>query len=283
MILDEYLEVGINYKNIEHFKLLGYDVKCSQRIKVPIKHLSEQCNLLVNVKCDICGSEKKIKYQSYIKNTKFRETVYACSTKCAWQIKNRSTCLKKYGVDAPMKSKGIQNKSKKTCIEKYGVENISQSNYFKNKYKETMLDRYGVENGFQYDGFKKKSINTMLKKYGVKFNNQRIKIRESMKGENNNFYIHGNHVVGEWRTPEAKATRVDVFIRDNRTCDICKVYNKNLEVHHLYSRNTHKELMYEVDNCITLCKECHKDFHLEFGYGNNTPMQYKKFKDAKLK
>lgn len=281
MILDTHVEVGINYKNIEHFKMLGYNVKCSERIVVPIGHLSEQSNILIKVRCDICGNEKNIKYQNYVKGTKFGTTYYACSSKCAWD-KNRETNLQLYGVEAPMQNKEVRDKSETTCIEKYGVENISQSEYFKEKYTNIMLERYGVENGFQYEAFKKKSMETMQSKYGVYFNFQRKEMKETMMGEKNRFYIHGEYNPTEWHNPEANTLRTNVFIRDNRTCDICGIYNIDIQVHHLYSRNTHKHLILVMENCKTVCKCCHKEFHDKYGYGNNTPEQYNEFKSIKM-
>ena len=65
IILSEYIEVGISYLNIEHYKKLGYEVKCGQKIIVPVEHLSEQSNKVVKVKCDVCGNEKNLKYQIY--------------------------------------------------------------------------------------------------------------------------------------------------------------------------------------------------------------------------
>ena len=32
--------------------------------------------------------------------------------------------------------------------------------------------------------------------------------------------------------------------------------------------------MYNVDNGIPLCNECHQDFHMIYGYGNNTEEQF---------
>ena len=45
--------------------------------------------------------------------------------------KNKQTCLERYGVDNPMKSKKIREKSKQTCLKRYGVENITQSEHYK--------------------------------------------------------------------------------------------------------------------------------------------------------
>ena len=35
----------------------------------------------------------------------------------------------------------------------------------------------------------------------------------------------------------------------------------------------YEELRTDVNNGITMCKECHKDFHTKYGYKNNDFMQ----------
>ena len=40
--------------------------------------------------------------------------------------------------------------------------------------------------------------------------------------------------------------------------------------HHLYSHHKNEDLRYDVSNGVTLCKECHLDFHRKYGLKNNT-------------
>lgn len=283
IILTKELKVGINYKNIEHFKRLGYDVKCGQKITIPVEHLSEYSNLKIIVECDVCKTQKEIKYQSYVNGTKHQTLPYCCCTKCAWEVKNRKTNLEKYGEESWSSTKQGKEKYKETCLNKYGVDNYSQTDEFNQKYKETMNEKYGVDNGFQLEEIKNKSRQTMIKKFGVEYNMQREDMKKLyLNGDKNYFYIDGTHEPNEWNTPLAKRIKVQVFIRDNRTCDCCNKHKQNLNAHHLYSRDNNKDLMYDLDNLITLCVECHKEFHKKYGYGNNTKEQYIEFKQNKL-
>lgn len=56
--------------------------------------------------------------------------------------------------------------------------------------------------------------------------------------------------------------RSKILERDNYTCSGCGVYFEtninNLHIHHIVPVSVNKDLEYEQDNCISLCKECHE-------------------------
>ena len=112
-----------------------------------------------------------------------------------------------------------------------------------------------------------------------------------LSGENNGMYgrIGKNHP--NWDSSKTDEERMDdrsypkykefvkkAFERDNYTCQCCGD-NKghNLIVHHLDSYNWCKEKRIDETNGITLCEECHKEFHHIYGYGNNTKEQFEDF------
>ena len=69
-----------------------------------------------------------------------------------------------------------------------------------------------------------------------------------------------------------------VYERDNYTCQCCgDKRGGNLVAHHLNGYNWDKEHRTDVNNGITLCETCHKKFHKQYGYGNNTKGQFEEF------
>lgn len=66
-----------------------------------------------------------------------------------------------------------------------------------------------------------------------------------------------------------KDWRRQVFERDNWTCQECGVRNNKLHPHHIKAKSTHPELVFEVSNGITLCKDCHRKTD---SYGRNRRM-----------
>ena len=69
-----------------------------------------------------------------------------------------------------------------------------------------------------------------------------------------------------------------VMCRDNYTCQCCgKKSSNGLEVHHLDGYNWYKEGRIDPANGITLCNNCHDNFHLKHGKGNNTKEQFEEW------
>jgi len=68
-----------------------------------------------------------------------------------------------------------------------------------------------------------------------------------------------------------------IFERDNYTCQYCGRRGRNLCAHHLDGYDNFPELRILLENGITLCKNCHVNFHHRYGRGNNTREQFEKF------
>lgn len=100
------------------------------------------------------------------------------------------------------------------------------------------------------------------------------------KGANSTSYnpnLSDEDRVRRRKTPESKQWTKKVYERDNYTCRICSYRGKGLVAHHLNGYNLYKDGRTDVNNGVTLCKKHHNKFHGEFGYGNNTKLQFDDF------
>ena len=69
-----------------------------------------------------------------------------------------------------------------------------------------------------------------------------------------------------------------VLARDNFTCQCCgKKISGDIEVHHLDGYDWCKEKRTDETNGIALCKNCHKNFHNNYGLGGNTKEQFEEW------
>jgi hypothetical protein len=68
--------------------------------------------------------------------------------------------------------------------------------------------------------------------------------------------------------------RHDVFLQDGHTCKICKETGGNLVAHHLDSWHWCVERRLDTENGVTLCFDCHKDFHKIYGLKENTAEEF---------
>lgn len=90
---------------------------------------------------------------------------------------------------------------------------------------------------------------------------------------------------------QARQRRVDprniewrkaVYERDQFVCRVCgDDRGGNLVAHHKDSWRTNESKRFDVDNGVTCCVRCHKEFHSIFGYGENTEEQWFEFVRAR--
>lgn len=82
----------------------------------------------------------------------------------------------------------------------------------------------------------------------------------------NRYQLNGNNIV-TWRTR--------IYTYDNYTCQGCGKHGGILNAHHLNSWNAFPEQRFDTANGITLCEDCHKEFHHFNGYGDNTLEEFR--------
>ena len=104
--------------------------------------------------------------------------------------------------------------------------------------------------------------------YGKKANNKQLKslkLGRIRKGAKNNLWKGGITPINKIKrtNTEYKQWRKNVFKRDNYTCKNCGLTKTYLQAHHIKQVSTHPKLIYDVNNGITLCIQCHKKKHPE--------------------
>lgn len=103
--------------------------------------------------------------------------------------------------------------------------------------------------------------------------------RKSYSGKKHHFYNpeltdedrmdNKRYVAFSWRN--------NVLKRDGYTCVICKQKSESLVAHHLDGWNWAKDKRVTLENGVTLCSNCHINFHNVYGYGNNTKEQFEEY------
>ena len=71
--------------------------------------------------------------------------------------------------------------------------------------------------------------------------------------------------------------RESVFARDNWTCQRCGEKGIYLHSHHIRNFSEEIELRTSINNGITFCRNCHREFHKKYGYKNNAREQIEEF------
>lgn len=99
---------------------------------------------------------------------------------------------------------------------------------------------------------------------------------DSIKGENSYLWQGGltqeNKLIRN--QSEYRNWRKSVFERDNYTCQCCGERGEILHAHHIKNFSNHEDKRFDINNGITLCKDCHDpsiegSFHKIYGTHNN--------------
>jgi 5-methylcytosine-specific restriction endonuclease McrA len=105
------------------------------------------------------------------------------------------------------------------------------------------------KNSYRYKVRKKRKDNFCNRKCFTEWS--RSSRNKNWKGDNypENFRLR--------RSGKYKKWRIEVFKRDNYTCQICGVIGKNLTADHIKSWALYPKLRFTLSNGRTLCKSCH--------------------------
>jgi hypothetical protein len=144
-----------NKKNIEYLNFIKDNIPNA----IHNRKLSEMVYYFVNNIKDIllCDCGKHLSFIGF--KSGYRTS---CGNKKCYVNNRKKTCINRFGVDNPKKSKEILDKEKKNILNKWGGKHYMMSNAVRNKFKSTMLDRYGVEWAQQSKEISNKSVDTFF-------------------------------------------------------------------------------------------------------------------------
>ncbi|SHJ28388.1 hypothetical protein [Clostridium magnum] len=229
-------------------KYINICIVCGSKFRTAYKksqYCSPKCKASIRIKkikvrCFICGKEKEINPYTF----KHHKHFY-CSRKC--QIKGHSLLYS---------GKNHPNYSDDTQV-LVNCKNCGKE-FYKIKSQFEKYDHHYCSKECQAEGFK----NQLVKENNPHWNPN---ITDEEREKNRHFLEYN-----KWR--------IEVFERDNYTCQCCGD-NKggNLRAHHILNYAKHKKLRLDVENGKTLCHICHKNFHDKYGYTNNTREQLEEF------
>lgn len=201
---------------------------------------------------------------------------------------NCSNCNKEIYVNKSNLLKGKEHYCNKECM----FEHRQKTGFYKK------------ENNPNYKGGDVEVVCTYC---NISYEINRSKHTGSINQGNSNFFCCKEHyniwrsenLIGEkaynYKEPEDRITplsklerrkievlnwKIQVFIRDNRTCIICGSKEK-INAHHIMSFAKNIEQRTDINNGVTLCNCCHKEFHSTYGNKKFTPANFEEFKIIK--
>ena len=303
MIIEQTLIVKITKRNKKYYKEKGYKVDTSE-ILVNTNDLPLQSHYIVDVKCNNCNKIFQKEYKSVSKYKK-----HYCSKECQSEYKS-NLALKDFerrigGQDAYtyLKREYIdkQKTTRQISLDVYGTKGNSPNiaSWIKNLGIELRKGSEAAKVGWIDNEERRKLSSKIMKENISKMKIDRSfmqtkeykkKQSEIHKGDKNGMFgVTGeNHHnwnpnktheqrAKERSTGKERGWRIAIFQRDKRICRKCGVEKRKIVAHHINSYDIHEKERYDINNGVTLCEECHKDFHHKYGYGKNTREQFEEF------
>lgn len=237
MLITKNTTIKWNSANKKHYEQLGY-------VYTGIGNLFQ-----VKVKDLSKGSHFKVEYKcdycGGLYDIEYRKYLYKLA-----DSETKKDCCKKC----------IGHKSNEGFFNKHGYF-IGKTNIQKSL--ATVKLRYGVDNINDIEGVWQKHVD-----FG-----------KTLKGSKSPTWKGGitpKHLLLR-STFEYKEWRRQVYKRDRYVCQCCFKKNTKLNAHHILSFSDNVDERLNINNGITLCEECHINFHKIYGKGKNTKEQWNEF------
>ena len=279
MLLTKEVVLKWNAKIKNHYETLGYTyTNMKDEFVVKVEHLTDGSNVTVDIKCDYCESTFQKKWYRYILENK-KSIIHKDSCNQCKSIKTKESIQQTYNCDNVFQLDDVKQKSKTTNMMKYGVDNPAKSELIKNKIKQVNLEKYGVESYMQTEECKLARKNQWMELYNIPYSPYLLVTHQ--KGSLSPRWKGGSDINGFYRqSNEYKEWRKSVFIKAKYACQCCGVKgdrNTQLHAHHIYNFAKYKDLRFDVDNGICLCKECHYKFHSMYSFTDTNQYQLDEF------
>lgn len=252
------------------------------------KQIKDYSQIRITLNCLNCGEKYTCTIAQYKIKGHEKLTCNLCSGKAPWTYERLKTHVEKNNARLLMSHTKFEEESKKVkstskiklkvtcnnCV--FGIlENITINHYVsRNRTKcksctsNILSENISSRNKDNWEDltYREKQIKRVSKQFlGERNPNYNPMLSEEDREIQRN-------------TPENNLLRKKAYERDNYTCRCCG--NKkggNLVVHHLDGWNWAINKRYHLRNVITLCEDCHKDYHSEYGYGDNIRIEFNKW------
>lgn len=103
------------------------------------------------------------------------------------------------------------------------------------------------------------------------------KLSKAARGKHRNPDRTDDERIRQRKYPEYIAWRKAVYESDDYTCHCCGTKGREINAHHLKGFAEYPESRTDVNNGVTLCYDCHKEFHRIYGSTGFTPEDFSEF------
>ena len=265
MVITTVKNILINNNNVKHYNIKGY--KCISGDIINVNYQDAPSYTKLECICDQCNNSYKIT-RYVLENQKHKGLCKSCSSQQSKYSTLNNLSGQKFGKLTVINlHKHIPGKeSYWKCMCKCGNEKITSARSLRSN-KTTSCGCYHKE--ILKNIVVPKLIEKNKRCIGEKHPNW-----DPTKSNKERFTI---------RKHETNILRKQTFERDNYTCQCCLDRGgKVLNAHHIIPFSQNVDLRYNIDNLITLCYSCHKQYHSKYKKDINkkTLNEFKKQKNV---
>lgn len=237
----------------KYYEEKGYTwTKLYDIFTIPTTDLPQKSNMRVSVQCDYCDDIKDVRYSTYLGNYQYNEVgLYAC-LKCISGLRDKLP-LKEVRSRVKALGKGYTLLSEEYLNGKSPIKVKCPLNHV---YTTTMGSiRLDCKCPICHDLFGNRGSSNP--NY-----NPNLTDEERLENRDTSMNI-------KWRE--------NIYERDNYTCQKCGDVGEKLNAHHLNGYHWDKVNRFSLDNGVTLCVECHKEYHSIYGSRDTVKEDYYKW------